>query len=201
MEGRKEAERERNDGGLGSGDGGLSMHAEPQIHSPRLGLRTSHTHTNTHIPTPPSPETPSGPVVFLHQVGLATSQTASITSHALTAWTSLWPAQMGTLCSRMQLSQLRTICFLCHNLPQTWLSCPCFSIHYHRSHPLHEPSPHPCATLLHYGYIFNHHFSIIRNVYNMLLLKGINVCSTGMTFPYQTHFSFWFTESPWYELV
>lgn len=35
------------------------MHAEPQIHSPGLGLRTSHTRTN--IPTPPSPETPLGP--------------------------------------------------------------------------------------------------------------------------------------------
>lgn len=35
-------QKERNDGGVGSGDGGLSMHAEPQIHSSRLGLRTSH---------------------------------------------------------------------------------------------------------------------------------------------------------------
>lgn len=60
MEGMAGCEREsRNDGGLGSGDGGVSMHAEPQIHSPGLGLRTSHTRTN--IPTPPSPETPLGP--------------------------------------------------------------------------------------------------------------------------------------------
>lgn len=81
------------DGGLGSGDGGLSMHAEPQIYLPRLGLRTSHTHTNTYIPTRPSPETPPpGPVVFLYQVGLSTSQTAPITSHAPIAWV---PLQWG----------------------------------------------------------------------------------------------------------
>lgn len=60
MEGMAGCKRETtNDGGLGSGDGGVSMHAEPQIHSPGLGLRTSHTRTN--IPTPPSPETPLGP--------------------------------------------------------------------------------------------------------------------------------------------
>lgn len=56
------------------------MHAEPQIHSSRLCLRTSHTHTNTHNHTHAQTALsgdPSGPVVFLYQVGLATSQPAS----------------------------------------------------------------------------------------------------------------------------
>lgn len=47
---------------------------------------------------------PSGPVVFdFFKVGLATSQTASQTSHALTAWTLVWLFLMSTLCSPWQL--------------------------------------------------------------------------------------------------
>lgn len=85
MEGRKEAERERSGGGGWiRGGGGLSMHAEPQIHSSRLGLRTTHTRTHNHTYTHTALSgDPSGHVAVLYQVGLATSQTASITSHAL----------------------------------------------------------------------------------------------------------------------
>lgn len=67
MEGRREADQEWRTGGW-IGVEGVSMHAEPEIHSSRPGLRASHTYTNAliviHRPTLSSLETPRALLCF-----------------------------------------------------------------------------------------------------------------------------------------